>query len=268
VSLESAKKYGFIASMIQVIMPIVVLATLGVFYYQLFYQIISGQDFSTFWPGVLIGVSVAAGVVGVIGVILFLLSMHQLSNYYNEPKIFRNIIYGFLTSLIGGIIICVVAVVAIFVSFSSSITTITTDAEIVSSFISIIGIFIAIAVGAMILVILIGVFYWKAFTKLGEKSGVDTFKTVGMLYLIGSILQCVGIGAIICWISWIFAAEGYRKLQPQPTTITNATNYTATTTTTSSGKIYCSYCGIENDISNSNYCKHCGKPLHTNHTDT
>jgi uncharacterized membrane protein len=264
-SLESAKKYGFTASMIQIIMPIAMLVALGGFYYQIFYELFRGQAVSTFWPGVLVGVSIVAGIVGIIGFILFLLSMYKLSNIYKEPKIFRNIIYGFLTSIIGSIVIGILIVAITFTTFSSTIIT-TSPADpdtIATAIMSIIGILAVVVGGIVILSIIMGVLYWKAFTKLGEKSGVDTFKTAGTLYLIGSILIITGgIGSILCWMSWIFAAEGYRKLQP----IT--TDYTSTSTissSTSSGKIYCSYCGIENDVCvDSNYCKYCGKILQTN----
>jgi len=266
VSLESAKKYGFIASMIQIIIPILTLASLGIFYYQLFYQIISGQSFSTFGTGVITGVSIVTGIVGVIGFILFLLSMHKLSNIYSEPKIFRNIIYGFLASIIAGIIISILAVVLIIPTMSSSVTTLPSPDTAATLVMSIIGILAVLIGGIVIISIINGFFYWKAFAKLGEKSGVDAFKTTGILYLIGSILQIVGIGSIICWIAWIFAADGYRKLQPQQTII-DATSYTSASASIISGKIFCSYCGKENDVyNNSNYCKHCGKTLHTNQT--
>jgi len=266
VSLESAKKYGFIASMIQIIIPILTLALLGIFYYQLFYQIISGQSFSTFGTSIIItGVSIVTGIVGIVGFILFLLSMHKLSNIYSEPKIFRNIIYGFLISIIAGIIISILAVIII-VPMSSSVTTLPYPDTAATVVMSVIGVLAVLIGGIVIISIINGFFYWKAFTKLGEKSGVDAFKTTGILYLIGSILQIVGIGSIICWIAWIFAADGYRKLQPQPTTI-DTTSYTSASASGISGKIFCSYCGIENDAyDNSNYCKHCGKTLHTNQT--
>jgi uncharacterized membrane protein len=226
VSLESAKKYGFIASVLQVVLPIVTLVTLGVFFYQLFYQIFSGngQVFPSFWNGVFIGVTIVTSAAGIIGLILFFLSMHKLSNIYKEPKIFKNILYGFLASIVAGIIICVLIVVFILVVPTfSSVTTFPDSSIAPAAVMSFSGILVTAIGGTVVFSIIIGVFYWKAFTKLGEKSGVGAFETVGVLYLVGSILIVAGIGIIVLWIAWILAADAYRKLQPQQTT-TNCTS--------------------------------------------
>jgi uncharacterized membrane protein len=267
-SFESAKKQGFMASMLNIIIPIATLAMLSIFYYQLFYQLFNNQSAPVFWTGAITGFSIATSVLGIIGLILFFVSMHKLSNYFKEPKIFKNILYGFLISIIGSIIIGVITAVFFIMQASSFVSTTPNSSDAVSFALSIIGGIIAIIGVAIIIGIINGVLYWQAFTKLGEKSGVDAFKTAGTLYLIGSILIIVGIGPILQWIAWIFAAEGYRKLQPQPTTNNTTVTTAIASSSAISGKIYCSYCGIENDTNNnSNYCKQCGKPLHTNQTN-
>ncbi len=62
------------------------------------------------------------------------------------------------------------------------------------------------------------VLYMRAFNKLREKSGVDTFKTAGLLYLIGVLLTVVLIGGLLVWIAWIFAAMGFNRLKVAPAT--------------------------------------------------
>ena len=121
--------------------------------------------------------------------------------------------------------------------------------------------FLALFTVAIICAVITAILYWRAFTRLGERSGVEAFKTAGLLYLIGTVLMIVAVGVIIVWVAWIYAAKGFKQLQTQP-----APAYSTIPSTTAPpnlSKNYCSYCGTEND-QNAVYCKHCGKPLHTN----
>jgi uncharacterized membrane protein len=75
--------------------------------------------------------------------------------------------------------------------------------------------YLAVLAVAFIFAVVSGIFYMRAFNKLSEKSGVDNFKTAGLLYLIGAATAIIGIGALIQWIAWIFAAMGYSSLKPK-----------------------------------------------------
>ena len=68
----------------------------------------------------------------------------------------------------------------------------------------------------------------RAFNLLGEKSGVHSFNTAGTLYIIGAVLELVGIGAIILWIAWILAASGFNALKPKPVETAPTYPYPAT----------------------------------------
>jgi len=266
-----AKKCGYISSAYYFIAPIV--AFLMVI--ALIYQAVSPPigEISPFTLGAITGYYVTMIIVSIIAFILFLTSMYKLSKYYNEPKIFKNILYSFLisiliTSITLGILMYLTTSIVPHLPANPTPATIDVYVEqLLMSGIAILSI-------SFICLIINGFFYWQAFSKLGEKSGVDSFKTAGTLYIIGTALCIVGVGAILIWISWLFAANGYRRLQPQTTS--SAIDYTASTTaaysTTSdtiSGKIYCSYCGTESITDNSStYCSHCGKPLHTEQTNT
>ena len=43
------------------------------------------------------------GVIAFVGFILFVVAMHRLSQYYNEPSIFKNTLYGFIVNIVGAI---------------------------------------------------------------------------------------------------------------------------------------------------------------------
>jgi len=82
-----------------------------------------------------------------------------------------------------------------------------------------------------------------------------------LLYLIGVATSIVGIGVLIQWIAWIYAAMGYRSLKPNET-LTSPSIYSAAQPSTYSimEKKYCPYCGAQK-ITDANYCSRCGKQL-------
>jgi uncharacterized membrane protein len=266
-SLESAKKYGYIASVLNVTVPIIaIIAVLGALY-MMFYQIIANPTNASpaFWQGTIIGVGIALFAAGIIALILFFLSMHKLSNYYQEPAIFKKVLYGFVLTVLGSIITSVIIIIGFATTLSTDALNIITNGNFMDIITRFMIIYAATFIISMIFAIINGVLYWQAFNKLGEKSGVETFKTVGLLYLIGSIIP--GIGSIILWIAWIFAAQSYKRLQPQPINPPSDATTPTPTNTPSFDKIYCSYCGIENDT-NSIYCKQCGKNIQPTETNT
>ncbi len=110
-SLETGRKLGLTASLINVIVPIVTVALYGFFLFSLISTItnaITGRG-STPIPsslpflsfGIIWIAFVAVGIISFVGLILFIVAMHQLSQYYNEPIIFRNIIYSLVISIVG-----------------------------------------------------------------------------------------------------------------------------------------------------------------------
>jgi uncharacterized membrane protein len=269
VSLESGKKHGFTASMINIIVPVISVAVATAF---ILYQFSSrlSMSASPFLVGLFTGFFVALGVASLVGLILFFLAMHQLSSYYREPIIFKNILYGFLIEVIGGAI-CIISYVGFIATITRQAPQVTSPSVIGPVVAQIIIGFAAVFLIALICSIINAVLYWHSFIKLSEKSGVDAFKTAGLLYLIGTLLSIILVGVILVWIAWIYAAKGYRQLQPQSAPAVSASAYTPappTATPPSSGiegRIYCSHCGAENDF-NAIYCKKCGQPLRTQQT--
>lgn len=269
---ESAKKYGYIASVINITLPVAAVITILAAIAAVFYQIVSNPTIEsvTLLVGVIIGSSIVMLAAGIIALILFLLSMHKLAKYYNEPKIFKNILYGLVITILGTIITSIVTFIITAIFAATAIPSNPTDfapesiITIIAQLIATLTITAIVSISITLICVIINAFLWyQAFDKLGEKSGIEKFKTAGLLYLIGAVTQIIGIGAILTWIAWILAAQGYKQLKPQQQPTPNTTNYyTPTTTTDVNNIIYCSYCGTENDINN-NYCKRCDKTLQT-----
>jgi uncharacterized membrane protein len=253
-SFESGRKLGLTASLIAVIMPVIGVIAAVFLVLSLF-----AGTLSTFFSfGSIPILLVIAGIISFAGFILFLVAMHSLSQYYNEPGIFRNVLYGFIINI-------VVSAIAVSIELAIIVTSIirttqgagagTADPSVTQFIVP----FLAVLAVAFILEIVSAVFYMRAFDKLGEKSGINNFKTAGLLYLIGTVLTIVGVGVLLLWMAWIFAAEGFYSLKPSSNS-TFASSDSQTSLTGIAQKKFCPYCGIEN-TADSVYCVICGQKL-------
>ncbi len=112
--------------------------------------------------------------------------------------------------------------------------------------------------GLAIVTIVSALLIMRAFNRLGEKSEVDSFKTAGLLYLIGILLSLVVIGVVVMWIAFIFAAISFYRLKPLPPP-TAAPVYQPPPPPIVQTTV-CPNCGAVNNPE-AVYCKNCGTHL-------
>ncbi len=252
-SLESGRKFGFYASLINIILPIIAF-TGGV---ALIFSIIAASAtriangsvapaFSIFAGFIIFMIAILA--VGIAGFIMFMYAMYNLSNYYNEPSIFKNVLYAFILSIISGAVIFA-SEFAVIIATIGRISQTSMPSTVVPVILS----YVVVIVVALVFGIVNGVLYMRAFNKLKEKSGVDNFGTAGILYLVGIIIPLVG------WIAWIFAYLGFRQLQPSSTTSPTMSYPTQPPPANMQTK-RCPNCGTDN-YEDASYCRTCGNPL-------
>lgn len=258
-SLESGRKLGLTASLISVIVPAIIVVLYGFLIFSIIAAIptaITGGGStppfgSSFFFGVIWIAFIGLGFISLIGVILFIVAMYQLSHYYNEPGIFKNTIYSLVVSIVGAVTLVAILLAVIISTITIPIVS-TPPAAFPASGLFLVG-FVAIIGAAIAIGIVSALFYKRAFNQLGEKSGVHSFDTAGLLILIGVIVP------IVSWIGWIFAASGFYSLKPKPTESSSTYTVQTAPTTTTQNK-YCSYCGTANNV-DAAYCKNCGKKL-------
>ncbi len=255
-SFESGRKLGLLSSLIFVIAPVVAVVLDGFLFFSLisaFSRTISNGATTVGTPILSIGVIwvtlVAIGLASLLGLIMFIVSMYQLSHYYNEPGIFKNIVYALIVIAAGVATYAAVLIASLISAAANSRATTTTPQTglLLFGFLGVFGIFFVVVV--------LGTFFCKrAFDKLGEKSGVHSFDTAGLLILIGVIIP------VVSWVGWIFALSGFNSLKAKSPE-SSSTYYTvpAAPPTTMQNK-YCPYCGTSNNI-DAAYCKNCGKQL-------
>jgi uncharacterized membrane protein len=188
---------------------------------------------------------------GIIGIILFLLGMKGLSEYYKDERIYDGLVTATICFIIGlilsitGIVLCVGIITAI------------------------IG--IPLIIVGFIFEFLAARYVKKALHALAERSGEHLFETAGTLIWIGALLSIIFVGVILIWVGFIIAAIGFFTLKETPNRAPGAYQapppaygYTPPPTTqppTADAKAnFCPNCGTP-VAPEATFCSHCGKQI-------
>ena len=169
-----------------------------------------------------------SGILSLIGIILLLIGLKGLADFYKEDGIFNNTLYSILVA-IGG---CVVGVGVIAASAVSALTdlgidwaniedwtnvgtdvgTVFTDFDF-NAIISLLG---ALLVGLIIfyVVLIISMYFLrKSMNQLSTKSGIGLFGTAGILVLIGAVIPVIGL--LLIWIGFILATVALFQMKKE-----------------------------------------------------
>ena len=179
--------------------------------------------------GSLSGVVPYVGFLSLLGLILLLIGLKGLANFYNEQGIFNNVLYSIITCIVGA----VVAVGAVVISAVSALTdvgiditdvndwdTLGTDLGAIftdfSDFGAMWNLISALVVGVIILFVTIIIsmyFYRKSMDQLSTKSGIGLFGTAGLLMLIGAVIPVIGL--LLIWIGDILATVAFFQMKKE-----------------------------------------------------
>jgi len=169
-----------------------------------------------------------SGILSLIGIILLLIGLKGLANFYKEEGIFNNALYSIIIAIVG----CVVAVGVIAASAVSALAdlgidwaniedwanlgtdvgTVFTDFDL-SAIATLLG---ALVVGLIILFVVFIVsmyFLRKSMNQLSTKSGIGLFGTAGILVLIGAAIPVIGL--LIIWIGFILATVAFFQMKKE-----------------------------------------------------
>jgi len=169
-----------------------------------------------------------SGILSLVGIILVLIGVKGLANFYKEQGIFNNTLYSIITIVIG----CVVSIGVIAASAVAALAdlgvnwaniedwaNIGTDvANVFTDFdLGVIGALLgALLIGLVILwvVFIISMYFLrKSMNQLSEKSGAGMFGTAGLLVLIGAVIP--GIGLLLIWIGFILATAAFFQMKKE-----------------------------------------------------
>jgi uncharacterized membrane protein len=168
----------------------------------------------------------AGWILGIIGVVLLLRGMKELSNYYQDEKIYQDSLTGVKFYIIA-LIAAAVAIAAIVIGIGSA-TGFTFKFK--KNFVPTVGfgvgllVFFAALIVAFIFYVFATSHLRETFNTLAQKSGEASFTTSANLLWWGAILTIIVVGLLLIFIAWIFATIGfftmksrqYQQYTPQP----------------------------------------------------
>jgi uncharacterized membrane protein len=165
------------------------------------------------------------------GLILLLIGLKGLSEYYNEAGIFNNALYGTIAAIVGIVIVGAIAIVALLGLFNVIYPSWNGDWTTLSSIVSqidvnnitfsqispYIGLFLLDYVLLFAFALVFGFLYRKSMNLLSTKSGVGLFGATGTVMLVGGVLTIVLIGYLLLWIAMLlFAIALFQAKPPMP----------------------------------------------------
>jgi len=168
----------------------------------------------------------------IIGVILVLISLNGLANFYKERGIFSNALYGVLAAIVGGIIAITVMFTTVFSSLMNFLEQIypgwngdwaalqglTPNTNIdPSTVLPILTGMILFVVIVWIFSIIAAFFVRRSLKELSIRSGTGLFATSGLLLLIGAVLVIIGVGLLLVWIALLLLAIAFFTMKAPET---------------------------------------------------
>jgi uncharacterized membrane protein len=168
------------------------------------------------------------GILGLVGLILLLIGMKGLAEYYREAGIFNNALYGTITGIVGAVVFVAILITAVLGFMSKIIPTWNGDwtslgqinpADISTNVdLSTIGPFVAAILVAVVVlfvfVLVVALLYRKSLNLLRDKTGVGMFGTAATVLLIGGVLTIIFVGLVLVWIAVLLVAIAFFQLRP------------------------------------------------------
>jgi len=169
-----------------------------------------------------------SGILSLIGIILLLIGVKGLADFYKEQGIFNNTLYSIITVVVGCVagvgVIAASAVAALaelginwaniedWANIGTDVATVFADFDL-GMIAALLG---ALFVGLIILwvtFIISMYFLRKSMNQLSTKSGVGLFGTAGLLVLIGAFIPAIGL--LLIWIGFIIATAAFFQMKKE-----------------------------------------------------
>lgn len=230
------------------------------------------------------------GLLGLAGLVLFMIAMKGFAVHYKDPSIFNNALYWIITSIIAGVVAVALSFAVLLSVLSRIIGTITpftpanppTLSSMLDALQPFIGYFIPVGIVVFAIAVVSVVFIMRAFNRLADASGVRLFRTAGLLFLVGialtgalgllavllvfarliaisAVLAVTVVSGLVSFVAWTLATVGFFRIRA-PTSQTLPQPTPQAVTTAGAQVKYCPHCGAEN-LMDAAYCTRCGQKL-------
>jgi len=143
--------------------------------------------------------------VSLIGYILLIIAVKDISDDLQDPAIFRNIVISAVTGMVG-------ALAGAFVIFLGVL-----GAGFTFGISAIAGVLTGL-LAVWVFLVISAVFLRRAYDTMGQRLGVGSFKLAATLYLVGAVLTIVLVGFILLLIAEIVQAVAFFSIPDRPPT--------------------------------------------------
>lgn len=141
--------------------------------------------------------------VSLVGYILLIVAVKDISDYLQDRSIFNNIVIAAVAGIVGAL----AAAGGVFLGVLSSGFTFGAS--------GVLGVLGGLIV-AWIFLVISAVFLRRAYETMGQRLGVGTFRTAATLYLVGAALTIVFVGLLVLFVAEIVQAVAYFSIPDQP----------------------------------------------------
>jgi uncharacterized membrane protein len=205
--------------------------------------------------GALLLVFMAVPIVGIVGILLLIIGLKGLSEYYKDDNIYQSAIWGVIYGIIGILALSVGLFGSVISSMFSSIAAGPGIGALFGLFA-----FLLVLVTAFVFLLLMAMKIRKCFNILSDRSGEQLFRTAGTLLIIGAILTIILVGIVLLFIAWLLATIAFFSLRSAPKPSNYVSPQTPSQMPTSQATRYCPTCGAPVDPKAA-FCSHCGTQL-------
>ncbi|WP_324735829.1 DUF996 domain-containing protein [Thermococcus sp. SY098] len=150
----------------------------------------------------------------IVGIVLILLAVKEISNETGDEAIFKNYLISFILQ-IGAFLALIIAIIAVLGTSIIAMGGPRAFEHEMQNFGAIMTIIGSILVGFVIFWIMfsLGSYYLKkSYEMIAEHTGVELFKTTGLLYFIGALTAIILIGLLIIFVARILEIVAYFSL--------------------------------------------------------
>jgi len=195
--------------------------------------------------------------VSLIGYILMIIAVKQISDDLQDRSIFNNILIAAMTGTVGAL-----AGAFVILASAGAIAKVSTSAGLGADR----GAFLGVLAGLLlvwIFLVVSAVFLRKAYDTMSKRLGVSTFNTAATLYLIGAALTIVIVGFFLLFIAEILQAVAYFSIPDRPPgqgvgdTMGSAAAPQAQAPPPGAATKFCTSCGTKISPS-ATFCYNCG----------
>ncbi len=170
-----------------------------------------------------------SGAIGIVGLILMLVGIKGLADYYHDDRIFNNALYGSITGVVGVVVTAATAFIG-FLSAAAdffrkvfpgwngdwrSLSGMTPDTSSItlSDVAPFIAIIFAVILIAFVFALVTALLYRKSLLNLKDKTSVGLFGSASLLLLVGGALSIILIGYILMWIALLLVAIAFFQIK-------------------------------------------------------